>query len=281
METLTEQIREQQKLSWNKFSPGWKKWDEFTMDFLKPMGDAIIMNLQLKDGDRVLDVATGTGEPGLTIAGLIPNGTVTGIDLAEDMLAIATEHARSKGLSNYETLNADVCQLTFDEATFDAISCRMGFMFFPDMLLAAKEMYRVLKTGGRLSTSVWDGPQHNDWVTTIMSVIQKHIVPPPPEPGAPGMFRCGEPGLISNLLKQVGFKDIATQQISGKVDYRSFDRYWEIMLDIGAPIVAALSGADEGTKAAIKAEVSELFNAKNKEGTAVLEYAASVISAVK
>ncbi len=281
METQAEQIREQQKLSWNKFSPGWRKWDEFTMNFLKPMGDAIIANLQLKDKDRVLDVATGTGEPGLTIAKLIPNGKVTGIDLAEDMLAIAAEHARSMGLSNYETLNVDVCQLIFEDNTFDAISCRMGFMFFPDMRLAASQMYRVLKPGGRLSTAVWDGPQHNNWITTIMSVIQKHIVTPPPEPGAPGMFRCGEPDLIPNLLKEVGFRDIVTQQISDKVDYLSFDRYWEIMLDIGAPIVAALSGADESTIAKIKAEVSELFESKNEGGVSALEYAASVITAVK
>jgi ubiquinone/menaquinone biosynthesis C-methylase UbiE len=281
METRAEQIQEQQRLSWNKFSPGWKKWDEFTMDFLKPMGDVIIENLQLKDNDQVLDVATGTGEPGLTIAGLVPNGKVTGIDLAEHMLAIAAENARAKGINNYETLSADVCELPFDDATFNAISCRMGFMFFPDMLLAANQMYRVLKPGGRLSTSVWDGPQHNNWITTIMSVIQKHIESPPPEPGAPGMFRCAEPGLISNLLKQVGFKDIVTQQISGKVDYLSFDRYWEIMLDIGAPIVAALSGADESTKEKIRAEVSELFRSKTKEGNAALEYAASVISALK
>lgn len=281
METQTEQIREQQKLTWNKFSLGWKKWDEFTMNFLKPMGDAIVMNLQLKDQDQVLDVATGTGEPGLTIAGLIPNGKVIGTDLAEDMLAIAAEHAKSKGLGNYETLSADVCQLPFEDATFDAISCRMGFMFFPDMLLAASQMFRVLKSGGRLSTSVWDGPEGNNWITTIMSVIQQHVVFPHPEPGAPGMFRCGEPDLIPHLFKQVGFKTIVTEQISGKVDYQSFDRYWEIMLDIGAPIVAALSGADESTKAKIKAEVAELFRAKNKDGAAELEYAASIISAVK
>lgn len=281
METQAEQIREQQKLIWNKFSPGWKKWDEFTMNFLKPMGDAIIMNLQLKDKDQVLDVASGTGEPGLTIAGLIPNGKVIGIDLAEDMLAIAAENAKSKGLTNYETLSADVCQLPFEDATFDAISCRMGFMFFPDMMLAASQMFRVLKSGGRLSTSVWAGPQHNDWITTIMSVIQQHVVSPPLEPGAPGMFRCAEVDLVPHLFEQVGFKNIVTQQISGKVDYMSFDLYWEIMLDIGAPIVAALSGVDESTKAKIKAEVAELFRSKNKGGDAELEYAALVISAEK
>jgi len=281
METHVEDIREQQRMTWNKFSPGWKKWDEFTMNFLKPMGDAIIKSLELKDHDEVLDIAAGTGEPGLTIAGLIPNGKVTGTDLAEDMLAIAAENAEIKGLRNYETLITDVCELPFEEDTFDAISCRMGFMFFPDMMLAARQMYRVLKFDGKLSTSVWDGPQHNDWITTIMSVIQKHIATPSPEPGAPGMFRCAEPDLISNLFNRVGFKNIVTQQVRGKVDYLSFDRYWEIMLDIGAPIVAALSGADKTTIAKIREEVSELFKSKNKEGEATLEYAALVVSAVK
>ena len=70
MEPKLEEIREQQKATWDKFSPGWKKWDEFTMNFLKPMGDAIITHLQLKNNDSILDVATGTGEPGLTIAAM-------------------------------------------------------------------------------------------------------------------------------------------------------------------------------------------------------------------
>lgn len=281
MGTKVEEIREQQRMTWNKFSPGWKKWDEFTMNFLKPMGDAIIKNLELKDYDQVLDVAAGTGEPGLTIAGLIPNGKVTGTDLAEDMVTIAAENAEMKGLSNYEILVTDVCELPFEEDTFDAISCRMGFMFFPDMMLAARQMYRVLKSGGKLSTSVWDGPQHNDWITTIMSVIQKHVAVVSPEPGAPGMFRCAEPDLIGNLFKKVGFKNIVTEEARGMVDYQSFDRYWEIMLDMGGPIVTALSGVDKTTIAKIKTEVSELFKAKNKEGEATLEYAALVVSAMK
>ncbi|NRF37222.1 class I SAM-dependent methyltransferase [Pedobacter foliorum] len=281
MGTQAEEIREQQRMTWNKFSPGWKKWDEFTMNFLKPMGDAIIKNLELKDHDQVLDVAAGTGEPGLTIAGLIPNGKVIGTDLAEDMVTIAAENAEMKGLSNYEILTTDVCELPFEEDTFDAISCRMGFMFFPDMMLAARQMYRVLKAGGKLSTSVWDGPQHNDWITTIMSVIQRHVALPSPQPGAPGMFRCAEPDLIGDLFKKVGFRSIVSQEVRGKVDYQSFDRYWEIMLDMGGPIVTALSGVDKTTIAKIKAEVAELFKSKNKEGESTLEYAALVISAVK
>ncbi len=148
METQLIEIREQQKETWNKFSPGWKKWDDFTMNFLKPMGDAIIAELNIKEDDQALDVACGTGEPGLTIALLAIKGKVTGTDLANEMLEIAKENASNKRISNYETQVCDVCELPFADNSFDKISCRMGFMFFPDMQLASDEMYRVLKQGG-------------------------------------------------------------------------------------------------------------------------------------
>jgi len=281
MENQLEQIRDQQKQSWNKFSPGWKKWDEFNMRFLKPMGDAIIDNLKIKDGDDVLDIAAGTGEPGLTIAALTPNGMVTGTDLAEGMLEIARANAAAKRVKNYKAQIADVSELPFDTESFNAVSCRMGFMFFPDMQLAANEVYRVLKPGGRFATAVWAGPEQNNWVTTIMSVIQKHVILPAPPPGAPGMFRCAKPDVIAGLLKQVGFNDITSIEITGQVDYGSFDRYWQMMMEVGAPIIAAMSQADEPTRNKIKEEVAALFQSQNTGGTALLNYGALVISAQK
>jgi ubiquinone/menaquinone biosynthesis C-methylase UbiE len=277
MEPQHELIREQQKQSWDKFSPGWKKWDQFNMAFLRPMGEAIIAGLHIKSDDEVLDIAAGTGEPGLTIALLTPQGQVTGTDLSENMLTVARSNAEAKGIKNYQTVAADVCELPFRDNYFEAISCRMGFMFFPDMDLAAKEMYRVLKPGGRIATSVWSGPELNNWVTTIMSIIHKHIEMPPPVAGAPGMFRCGKPGMMNGLFEQAGFKNIQEQEIKGTVDYKTFDQYWEIMLDVGAPIVAALSKADDKTKELIRKEVEELFRSINAEGEAKLNYASIVI----
>ncbi|WP_413670849.1 class I SAM-dependent methyltransferase [Mucilaginibacter sp. Mucisp86] len=279
MEKQLEQIRDQQKQSWNKFSPGWKKWDEFNMRFLKPMGDAIINNLNIKDGDHVLDIAAGTGEPGLTLAALTPNGTVTGTDIAEGMLEIAKANAAARGIKNYKAQIADVSELPFDAETFDAVSCRMGFMFFPDMQLAANEIYRVLKPGGSFATAVWAGPEKNNWVTTMMSVIQKHVILPAPPPGAPGMFRCAKPDVIANLLKHAGFNHITQSEIAGKVDYGSFDLYWQIMMEVGAPIVAAMSQADEPSRQKIKEEVAALFQSQNTGGTALLNYGVLIISA--
>ena len=254
METQFEQIREQQKQSWNTFSPGWKKWDAKTMQMLQPAGDEIIRCLDLRGSEAVLDVATGTGEPGLTIAARVQNGHVIGTDLSERMLAIAAAKATENGVGNYEVRLADVCELPFPDASFDAISCRMGFMFFPDMILAAQEMYRVLRPGGRLATSVWSGPDHNPWVTTIMGPISKTLAPPPPAPGAPGMFRCSAPGMLAELLRQAGFKNVVEQEVQAPINYGTADTYWQMMTEVAAPVVADMRKADAATRATIKAQ---------------------------
>ena len=124
MDTQLEQIRDQQKETWNKFSPGWRKWDELTMEFLKPMGDEIIRRINPKDGDVILDVAAGTGEPGLTIASMMKSGKVIVTDLAEGMLEVARENASRRGIKNMETKACDVSELPFPDSSFDAVSCR-------------------------------------------------------------------------------------------------------------------------------------------------------------
>ena len=205
MNKQQEEIREQQKQSWNKFSGGWKKWNETNMNFLQPVGKAIIAAINPGGTDKVLDIAAGTGEPGLTIAGMLQGGKVTITDLSPDMLVIAKEDADKRGIKNIETIACDVCELPFADNSFDAVTCRFGFMFFPDMALAASEILRVLKPGGLFATSVWNTPDKNFWVTAIMSTINKNIELPPPVPGAPGMFRCATPGLMKSIFETSWF----------------------------------------------------------------------------
>jgi len=277
MEQLLEQIREQQKESWNRFSPGWKKWDDLFMDFLKPMGNEIIRLLHLKDTDVVLDIAAGTGEPGLTIASKLKRGKVVITDLAEDMLEIARENAAQRGISNIETRACDVCELPFADNTFDAISCRFGFMFFPDMELATKEMVRVLKPGGRIAVSVWNTAEKNFWVTAIMGTINKNMELPAPPPGAPGMFRCAKEGIISGLFLRAGLKNTLVKQVAGKLNCKTADVYWNVMTEVGAPIVAALSKADDTMKEKIRKEVYETVNGKYPDGNVLIDSSALVI----
>jgi len=277
MEQQLEQIRDQQKQSWNKFSAGWKKWDKLVMDFLKPMGDEIIRLLNPQKTDVILDVASGTGEPGLTIAAKLSGGKVIITDLADHMLEIARENAESRGIYNIETVTCDVCDLPFPDNTFDAISCRFGFMFFPDMLLAANEMVRVLKPGGKIATSVWNVPEKNFWVTAIMGTINKNMKLPPPPPGSPGMFRCAKDGLISDIFSQAGLKNISQTEIFGKLNCKTSDAYWGMQTEVGAPIVAALGKASDDVKEKIKIETYAALSQKYPNGNIIIDSSALII----
>lgn len=273
-----EQIREQQKETWNQFAPGWKKWDNWVMTFIKPVGDEIIKHLKLKETDVVLDVATGTGEPGLTIASIVKKGKVTGQDISDNMLAFARQHATAKGLRNYETQCCDISELPFSDNTFDAISCRFGFMFFPAMQLAAKEMFRVLKPGGRIAASVWGPPEKNFWVTSIMGPIMKNMQLPPPPQGAPGMFRCSDPAQMMSLFKEAGIKNVTVKEVNEKTDAESLDFFWQYMNDIAAPVVAAMSKADDTMKGKIKKEVFDGLKQKYPgNGPLEFDYQALII----
>jgi ubiquinone/menaquinone biosynthesis C-methylase UbiE len=281
MGTQQEAIRAQQKNNWNKVSAGWEKWDQFIMDFLRPMGEAIIDRLEIKEDDIVLDIAAGTGEPGLTIAAITKKGSVTGTDLSDQMLHLAAASAAAKGLKNYSTKPADVSELPFADNAFTKISCRMGFMFFPDIQLAADEIYRVLKPGGRFAISVWSDPDKNFWYTAFTRVINKYIESSPLPPGAPGMFRCSKPGLMADIFEQAGFTNIGEQELNGKVDFIDADTYWQNRTEISETVIALMAQVDDATKAAIKNEVYALINANTTDGRALFDYGTTIIYAEK
>lgn len=277
MEAQLEQIREQQKDSWNKFSPGWKKWDTLIMEFLQPIGDEMIKLINPKENETVLDVATGTGQPGISIAAKIGNGKIIFTDLAAGMLEIAKENARKAGIPNFEIQVCDVSELPFADNSFDIISCRLGFMFFPDMQMAAKELTRVLKPGGRITTSVWSGPEKNFWITAIGGTINKNMEITAPPEGAPGMFRCAKPGFIATIFKEAGLKNISESEVLGVLNCGTNETYWSMMTEIAAPFVAALSKADDSMRAKIKKEVSELINERFPDGNVSIPSSAFVI----
>ncbi|MEZ5042796.1 MAG: methyltransferase domain-containing protein [Saprospiraceae bacterium] len=262
MQTYQIDIRNKQKKSWNTFSPGWRNWDDFTMRFLHTQGEQMIAHLDLKPDDRVLDIAAGTGEPGLTIASIVHKGSVTAVDLSEGMLQIAMEKAEARAIYNFHPQVADACDLPFEDASFDVVCCRLGFMFFPDMQLAAREMSRVLKPGGKIVTTVWGIPEKNLWITAIMGVIKKYVDLPVPSPNEPGMFRCAQPGLITALFEETGLIGGEELEVNGEIDCRSVDEYWSFMNDVVPPVVAVFKEADPAIQAKIKKEVYNLLEEK-------------------
>jgi SAM-dependent methyltransferase len=197
------------------------------------------------------------------------------------MLDVARENAARRGITNIETVACDVCNLPFDDNTFDSISCRFGFMFFPDMLLAAKEMYRVLKPGGRIATTVWGDPGKNFWSSATLNVINRNMDLPKPPAGAPGLYRCAERGLVATLLNKAGFLNVTESEVKGKLTVETIDTYWNFMTDVVAPVVAALGQADDAMKAKVKSEVYEAISQRYPDGNIAIDSEALLIYAVK
>lgn len=274
---MSNSISEQQKEVWNKYAQGWGKWDSLTMDISKPAGDAMIHSLNLKGDENVLDIACGTGEPGLTMAGMLKKGKVTGIDQAEGMLAIAKAKADRLGVKNYETRMGEVSRLPFPNDTFDAVTCRYGFMFFPDMEVVASEIYRVLSPGGKMVIAVWDKPEKNPWVTLIMgTIIEKLGVTPPPS-SEPGMFRCADKRMMTALLQKSGFINVSGNIVAEKLNIGTAKNYWNFMTEVGAAIVVALNKATPGQREEIENEVIRKTKNRYPEHHIAIEAASLVM----
>lgn len=250
-------ILQSQTQSWNRFSAGWEKWDDFTMRFLQPQGDAILSALELRDGARVLDIAAGTGDPGLTLASQRHTVEVTALDASDGMLRVARDKAKALELTNFQTVVGDACALGFADHSFDAVSCRLGLMFFPDPQRAVREMARVLRPGGVLAATVWADPSYNPWLTTFMSVLRKHVELASPPPRGPGLFRCADPDELHALLDRAGLHLERTELLLGHMPCDSSEEYWEFMNDVVPPIVAALGGAPAELAASVEADVVE------------------------
>ena len=277
MSSHLDQIRDQQRDTWDRFSAGWKKWDGMVLAWLAPFGEAMIRQARLREDSNVLDIAAGTGEPGLTAAALVPRGHVTLTDLAEHMLAVATENAARRGLGNVETRVCDASALPFADASFDAVLCRFGFMFFPDVAAATREFARVAKPGARICAAVWGEPPKNPWATTIMGTIARHVTMPAPPPGSPGLFRCAAAGFMRAVFAESGLRDISEEEVSADMDHDTPERYWEFMNDIAAPVVAGLAKADERTRERIRIEVLDLARQSTRNGAVRMRSTATVI----
>lgn len=281
MSAHLDQIRDQQRETWDRFSAGWKKWDALVLGWLAPFGEAMIRQAAIKDGDQVLDVAAGTGEPGLTVAASTPKGRVTVTDLSDRMLQVATENAWHRGLTNFETRVCDAGALPFADATFDAVLCRFGFMFFPDVAAAAQQLTRVAKPGSRVCVAVWGAPEKNAWATTIMATIARHVDMPKPPAGAPGLFRCAPEGLMKAVFEDAGLRDVRQEEVTTTMVHETPEDYWAFMTEIAAPVVAGLAKADDETRTRIRSEVLDLASQAMRAGKVELRSTATIIAGTR
>lgn len=156
----------------------------------------------------VLDLASGTGEPAISLAQRVgPRGSVTAVDQSSELLAIAAERARNKKLSNFTTRQADAHHLPFAGQRFDLATCRFGVMFFSDAQGALTELRRVLKPGGRACFAAW-GPMEQPYWQTTMKIVHRQVGGPMLQPGGADLFRYSSAGSLSEALSAAGFHEV-------------------------------------------------------------------------
>lgn len=261
-----EEIRDSQRATWAGLSAGWEKWDSLIMDQLGPVGAAIIDALHVAQDQQHLDIASGTGEPGLALAQHAPKGYVVLTDLVPEMLEIAERRAHAQGIRNVEVRVCSADDLPFEDATFDSVSVRFGYMFFPDVARATDEFVRVLKPGGRLCSSVWVNPSENPWTTLAMEAIAAEVALAPPDPQAPSMFRCAAPGYVNGLYDKAGLREVDDWLVHVELVTQSAEQYWEMISEHVSLAAAALQQVDAPARERIAGAVIEKVRAYEVAG---------------
>lgn len=215
-----------------------EKWKAKSAAMGKDATDAIVDYARPQAGMKVLDLASGTGEPAITLAARVaPDGQVTALDLSKDLLETAAARAQQRGLINFSTRQADANQLPFPDASFDLVTSRFGVMFFD--IRALQEARRVLKPGTRACFLAW-GPADQPFWSSMWGVVHKHAGG---EMTAPGQnpFRYADPKSLSAVLQEAGFKEV--EAVSRTVRWHwpgTAEEVWELTQAVSTPFIPML-----------------------------------------
>lgn len=172
-----------------------------------PWAHDLLRSAALQPGERVVDVACGTGSVTRLIGPHIgPQGRLTALDLNADMLRAARTYVTTT-VPPIRWLQADVVDMPVADADFDLVLCQQSFQFFPDKLGALQEMHRVLAPGGRLAFNLSRGLVHNPYIRALADGLDRHIgVEAGNSMRAPCSF--GDVEMLRSLLVQAEFRTI-------------------------------------------------------------------------
>lgn len=247
-----------QRSDWSTAAEGWRQWWPKLEVAVGPVAERLVELAEVQSGNRVLDVATGIGEPAVTAARRVgPEGRVVATDIAPGMLEIARERAGELGLSNIEFREADAEELDLPTDEFDAALSRFGLMFFPDLGEAVRRIRRSLVPGGRFAAAVWGPAERSPLISAAFVVLARELDLPAPGPGVPGPFSLADADRLEASLRDQGLTDVRSEvmEISGTFD--SADEYVEYMRAIAAPLNNALAGENPERRAEVWAAIGD------------------------
>jgi len=244
---------------WRESAQYWAQHNATIRTMFAPLTDALIEHAEIREGQSVLDVAGGPGEPSLTIAGTVgPTGFVTCTDAVAEMVETARAEAESRGIKNVRFQQCSADDLPFPDNSFDAAVCRLGVMLFPDPLAAVRQMLRVTKPGGRVAFVVWHKSELNPFCYAVTNVVDQYIKPQPEDLDAPGAFRFAEPGKLANVITQADAVDVKEEVLEFEIAAPiSPGEFWAMRSRMSDTLRTRLNQLSEAEQSRIASEVEQ------------------------
>ena len=178
----------------------------------EPYAGDLAGRLAMADRPSLLELACGTGMlTRLILAKLPEQGSLVASDLNGAMIEIAKNYVPADDRLTWKVV--DAMTLPFPDSSLDGVVCQFGVMFFPDKLAAAREVRRVLKTGGRYLFNVWESLERNDMFRTAQEIMVRTFPDNPPAfYNVP--YHYHDQGQIEGTLKEAGFRDVTIERVS-------------------------------------------------------------------
>jgi SAM-dependent methyltransferase len=235
---------DEQRREWDSVAAGWKTWWPTIERGAQSVSNRMVELANVEPGQRVLDIATGIGEPALVAARRVGSaGRVVATDLSPRMLDIARERADASGLTNAEFVEADAEQLDFPEGSFDAVLWRWGPMDLSNPSRSFVAIRRMLKPGGSFAAAVWQaGPNARPLANQAMTLAREMFDVPPGsarEPAPP------ESSLEQELL-HAGFSAVRVEELTLTLEFASTDDCTRYLMDVSPVFATLLSGKSPG-----------------------------------
>lgn len=243
---------------WSAVAQGWRKrWPVFERD-AQPLSDRMVELAEIGPDMRVLDVATGIGEPALTAARRVgPGGAVVAVDQAPEMLAIARERIQSSGVQNVEFIESDVETLAPQPGAFDALVSRWGIMFFGDPSGTLARLRVGLVPRGRFVATVWGPPRQTPLIAlSFAAMAADQGQAPPPRPAGPSPFALSDPAALEQVVRQAGYADVRSEQWTVNFQFASMEELIGHIEDVSAPVRAMLAMQPAERQAAFRGRLA-------------------------
>ena len=239
---------------WNSFARvnASQRWRKPSAMMGRSMTDAIVAEARIVPHLRVLDVASGTGEPAISIATAMGGtGMVTATDISAEPLGVGEQRARERDLQNIRFRVADIHSLPFPDDTFERVTSRLGVMFFSDLPKAMREIHRVLTKEGRVSLLAWgpmEQPYFDSTAGTILRALPELQVPE----SAKSMFRFGAHGILTSAMQDAGFRNIDERLSEVPWNWPGTpEDFWQYFQDVTVPFRPLLQSVPESAKPAV------------------------------